>query len=91
LLNEEDHKPGKSDPEYKGHLNPPIVPQELNTTPPLLILVRNCYFKLDVQNGLSFIANKKWKQILKDEFPAYNETTTIKNTKKDLDTKFFLL
>jgi hypothetical protein len=72
LLNEEDREPGKPDPEFKNHTNPPTIPQELNTTPPLLILVRNCYFKLDVNSGLSFIANRKWKQILKEDFPAYN-------------------
>jgi hypothetical protein len=65
LLNEEDCEPGKPDPEYKGHLNPPTVPQELNTAPPLLILVRSCYFKLDVQSGLSFIANKKMETNIK--------------------------
>jgi hypothetical protein len=36
LLNEEDREPGKPDPEYKGHPNPPTIAQELNTTPPLL-------------------------------------------------------
>jgi hypothetical protein len=72
LMNEEDHEPGKADLEFKSHLNPPTIGQELNTTPPLLILVRNCYFKLDVSGGLSFIANKKWKQILKEKYPAYN-------------------
>jgi hypothetical protein len=72
LLNEEDREPGKPDPEYKGYTNPPTIAQELNTTPPLLILVRNCYFKLDVNGCLSFIANRKWKQILKEDFPAYN-------------------
>jgi hypothetical protein len=64
--------PGKPDPEFKNHPNPPTIPQELNTTPPLLILVRNCYFKLDINSGLSFITKKKWKQILNGEFPAYN-------------------
>jgi hypothetical protein len=72
LLNEEDRELGKSDPEFKNTSNPPTIAQELNTTPPLLILVRNCYFKLDVSSGLSFIANKKWKQMLKEDFPAYN-------------------
>jgi hypothetical protein len=72
LLNEEDREPGKRDPEYKGHANPPTIAQELNTTPPLLILVRNCYFKLDIGSKLSFIANRKWKQILKEDFPAHN-------------------
>jgi hypothetical protein len=72
LPNEEDREPGKPDPEYKGHPDPPTVPQELNTTSPLLILVRNCYFKLDVDRGLSFISNKKWKQILAKDFPQYS-------------------
>jgi hypothetical protein len=72
LLNDEGREPGKPDPEFKNTPFPPTIAQELNTTPPLLIHVRNCYFKLDVNSGLSFIANKKWKQILKEEFPAYN-------------------
>jgi hypothetical protein len=66
LLNEEDREPGKPDPEFKNAPYPPTIAQELNTTPPLLILVRNCYFKLDVNRGLPFISNKKWKQILAD-------------------------
>jgi hypothetical protein len=70
LLNEEEREPGKPDPEFKNAVN--TIAQELNTTPPLLILVRNCYFKLDVGSGMSFIANRKWKQILKEDFPAYN-------------------
>jgi hypothetical protein len=68
LLNEEDREPGKPDPEFKNTSTPPTIPTELNTTPPLLMLVKNYYFKLDVERGLSFISNKKWKQILKDEF-----------------------
>jgi hypothetical protein len=31
LPNEEDRESGKSNPEYKGHPNPPTIPQELNT------------------------------------------------------------
>jgi hypothetical protein len=54
LLNEEDRELGKPDPEFKNHTNPPTIAQELNTTPPLLILVRNCYFKLDVNNGSKY-------------------------------------
>jgi hypothetical protein len=72
LLNEEDRKPGKPDPEFKNAPFPPTIAQELNTTPPLLILVRNCYFKLDVNSGLSFIANKKSKQNLAEDFPSYS-------------------
>jgi hypothetical protein len=58
LLNEEDRESGKPDPEFKNTSNPPIIAQELNSTPPLLILVRNCYCKLDVNSGLSFIPTK---------------------------------
>jgi hypothetical protein len=73
LLNEKDRNPGMPHPEYKGLPTPCMISQELNITLPLFMLVRNCYFKLDVDRGLSFIANKKLNQILKDEFPAYNE------------------
>jgi hypothetical protein len=34
LLNEEDHEPGKPDPEYKGTFAAFTVFQELNTVPP---------------------------------------------------------
>jgi hypothetical protein len=72
LLNKEDSEPGKPDPEFKNTAFAPTIEQELNTTPPLLILIRNCYFKLDVNSGLPFIANKKWKQILAEDFPSYS-------------------
>jgi hypothetical protein len=51
LPNEEDREPEKPDPEYIGSSNPPAIPQELNIRPPLSMLVRNCYFKLDVDKG----------------------------------------
>jgi hypothetical protein len=72
LLNEEVREPGKPDTEFKNTAFPPTIAQEFNITPPLLILVRNCYFNRDVNSGLTFIANRKWKQILKEDFPAYN-------------------
>jgi hypothetical protein len=72
LLKEEDLEPGKPDPEFKNVGFPPTITQKLITTPPLLILVRNCYIKLDVNSGLSFITNKKWKQILAKNFPSHS-------------------
>jgi hypothetical protein len=72
LLNEEDNEPEKSDPEFKNSSTPPTIAKKLNPTPLVLMLLRNCYFILDVSGGLSFITNKKWKQILAEEFPSYN-------------------
>jgi hypothetical protein len=48
LLNENDREPNRPDPEYKGTGTAPTVPAEYNLTPPTIFLVRNCFFKFDV-------------------------------------------
>jgi hypothetical protein len=64
LLNENDREQNKSDPEYKGTRTAPTVTAEYNLTPTMIFLVHHCFFKFDVNRGLIYIPNRKWREIL---------------------------
>jgi hypothetical protein len=71
LLNEEDREPNKPDPEFKGTGTAPTIPAEYNLTPPMIFVVRNCYFKLDINTGLTYITNRTWRKILPQDYPLF--------------------
>jgi hypothetical protein len=71
LLNENDCEPNKPDSEYKRTGAAPTIPAEYNLTPPKIFLARNCYFKLDVNRGLTFVTSRKWKEILQQDYPMF--------------------
>jgi hypothetical protein len=71
LLNENDREPNKPDPEYKGTGAAPTVAAEYNLTPPMIFLVHNCFFKFDVSRELIYIPNRRWSEILAQDYPMY--------------------
>jgi hypothetical protein len=71
LLNENDREPNRPEPEYKGNGTAPTVPAEYNLTPPMIFLVRNCFFKFDVNRGLIYVPNRKWSEILAQDYQMY--------------------
>jgi hypothetical protein len=71
LLNEEHREPNKPDPKYKGMGVAPTVPTKYNLTPLMIFVVHNCYFKLDVNRGLTYITNRTWREILPQDYPLF--------------------
>jgi hypothetical protein len=59
LLNENDGERNKPDPKYKGSGAAATVAGEYNLTPPMIFLVRNCFFILDMDGTLVYIPNRK--------------------------------
>jgi hypothetical protein len=59
LLDENDCGPNKHDSEYKGTGILPTVAAEYNLTPVLIFLLGNCYFKLEINRGLTYLTNSK--------------------------------
>jgi hypothetical protein len=68
LLNEENREPNKKDPESKGTRAIPTVPAEYNLTLPTILVLRNCYFNLDLNRGLIYVVNHKWKDIHQQDY-----------------------
>jgi hypothetical protein len=69
LLNEEDREPNKPDPEFKVTGTAPTIPAEYNFTPPMIFVVRNCYFKLDVNRGLTYVTTKNGEKFFHRTIP----------------------
>jgi hypothetical protein len=65
ILNRDNFEPNKPNPDYKGNGTPSNTVQELNIMSPMLIIVRNTYFLLDLDKGrIKYVFNESWKSIL---------------------------